>query len=257
MDWEQKNLRSFVGHAGEVVRHGLTTLSFSRYVDTVVVFGSPVDRLWGIDAMTLDNGVDVEAIRLREDRAPRGGVNLLGVVGTSVAHGYDRILRGLRDYLDASPQIPVTFHVVGKNETIEQLKRLAGELSLGDSVRFLGYQSSDALERLYCENDAAVSSLGVYRIGLTHLSPLKSREYCASGIPFLYAYEDKLLQADTPFALKLPNTDTPVSIDEVVRFVQKCRLDSGLPETERRFAMEHYDWKIIMREVFGSAESAS
>ena len=257
VDWEQKNLRSFVGHAGEVVRHGLTTLSFSRYVDTVVVFGSPVDRLWGIDAMTLDNGVDVEAIRLREDRAPRGGVNLLGVVGTSVAHGYDRILRGLRDYLDASPQIPVTFHVVGKNETIEQLKRLAGELSLGDSVRFLGYQSSDALERLYCENDAAVSSLGVYRIGLTHRSPLKSREYCASGIPFLYAYEDKLLQEDTPFALKLPNTDTPVSIDEVVRFVQKCRLDSGLPETERRFAMEHYDWKIIMREVFGSAESAS
>ena len=249
VDLARRDLRGLLGHVREVAQHGLTTLSFSRYVDAVVTFGSPVEKLWGIPALPLDNGVDVASIPQREDRAPRERISLLGVAGTSIAHGYDRILRGMRQYYDNSPKIPLVFHIVGKNETIQQLQGLAASLGLEEQVKFLGYKTAGELAELYCENDAAVSSLGVYRIGLTHLSPLKSREYCAAGIPFLYAYEDRLLSGGLPFALKLPNEDAPADMAAVVDFVQACRQDPALSGKERQFAEEHYDWAIIMQQV--------
>ena len=84
------------------------------------------------------------------------------------------------------------------------------------------------------------------------MSPIKSREYCAAGIPFLYAYEDTL-PPDAPFAMKIANDPSPVDIPSVVHFVQECR---GRPETarqERRFAKDHFDWKIIMERVLAGA----
>ena len=148
------------------------------------------------------------------------------------------------------------FHLVGENETITALKSLAAELGLKDRVHFLGYKNAKELAALYASNDAAVSSLGVYRIGLTHLSPLKSREYCAAGIPFLYAYEDTLLNGSEPFCLKLPNDASPVDLGAVAAFVQRCREAPGLPEREREYARQHCDWKGIMGQILAFAEQA-
>src|SRR5699024_4347701 len=81
------------------------------------------------------------------------------------------------------------------------------------------------------------------------LSPLKSREYLASGLPLFFAYEDSLLTPDLPFVKIFPNDPSPINIEEVVDFVSSCRADPELPEKERRFAKEHFDWEIIMKQI--------
>ena len=255
VDRQTKDIRGFTGHLLEVFQHGMTVPRMKHKTDALAVFGEPVEKLWGIPAVTLDNGVDVEKYVPRVASAKPGEpVRLLGVAGTSIAHGYARVLEGLAEYREkrAAGDLNVTFFLVGANETIEQLKKRAQELDRGETVFFLGYKNSQELAELYSRCDAAVSSLGVYQIGLTYLSPLKSREYCAAGIPFLYAYEDTL-PADAPFALKIPNDPSPVNIPAVVQFVEKCRGNPDLPEQEHRFAAEHYDWKIIMKRVLGFA----
>lgn len=260
VDLKKKDVRSLAGHVLEILQHAVSAPRFRGCVDALVVFGSPVGRLWGIPAVTVGNGVSVSDIALRSYSPPdaSGSVRLLGVAGTSVAHGYDRVLRGMAEYrAHRSPDSPdVDFNLVGENETITALKSLAAELGLKDRVHFLGYKNAKELAALYASNDAAVSSLGVYRIGLTHLSPLKSREYCAAGIPFLYAYEDTLLNGSEPFCLKLPNDASPVNLDTVAAFVKKCREDPGLPEQERAYARQHCDWKGIMGQILAFAERA-
>ena len=206
------------------------------------------------------NGVSVADIALRPYGPPEAGdtVRLLGVAGTSVAHGYDRILRGMAAYAqNRAPGSPeVEFSLVGENETVSALRSLVSELGLAGRVHFLGYQDARGLGALYASHDAAVSSLGVYRIGLTHLSPLKSREYCAAGIPFLYAYEDTVLSGSEPFCLKLPNNASPVDMNAVTAFVRRCRDDPELPEKERKFAEQNCDWKSIMKQILDFAAQA-
>ena len=260
VDLREKNSRALAGHLLEIFQHAVSAPQYRNHVDALVLFGSPAERLWGVPAVTVSNGVTVKDIAPRQYGFDDAGapVRLLGVAGTSVAHGYDRVLRGMADYFrDRSSGTPgVEFNLVGENETITALKTLVSELRLSDHVHFLGYKNSKELGGLYSLNDAAVSSLGVYRIGLTHLSPLKSREYCAAGIPFLYAYEDTLLDGEEPFCLKLPNDDSPVDIGAVVSFVQKCRGDPGLAEEERKFAKRNCDWKSIMKRILAFAEQA-
>ena len=249
VDMQKKNARAFLGHVKEVLQHAGTTLTFSRYVDTVVTFGEQTDSLWGIPAINVDNGVEVDAIPLREDRAPRDSIHLLGVVGTSVVHGYERVLQGMQAYREKENGMPVFFRVVGNNETIVDLKRMAASLGLGDRVEFLGYKNAAELAQLYCESDVGISPLAEYRVGLNRLSPLKSREYLASGLPLFFAYEDSLLTPDLPFVKIFPNDSSPINIEEVVDFVSACRADPELPEKERRFAKEHFDWEIIMKQI--------
>lgn len=259
VDRQKKDIRAFMGHLLEVFQHFTSAPRMKRKVDALAVFGQPIKRLWGIPAQTIDNGIEVDKITVKQERRQPGeAVHLLGVAGTSVAHGYFRVLEGLVQYrssrLTGDPD--VFFDLVGANETINALKTYADEQKLGGSVSFLGYKNAQELAKYYNQCDAAVSSLGVYQIGLTYLSPLKSREYCAAGIPFLYAYEDTL-PADAPFTLKIPNDPSPVNIEDVVKFVENCRSDPGLPAKERQFAKDHYDWKIIMKRVLDFAGAAN
>lgn len=258
-DVRGKNLRSLAGHMLEIFQHAATFFRLKRHVDALVVFGTPVRRLWGIPAITVDNGVSLGSISLREKPAASASdpIRLLGVMGTTISHGYSRMLQGLAGYEGKSAGGPeVHFAIAGENDTSGELKAQTSELHVEDQVSFLGYQNSEELARLYNLCDAAVSVLGGYQFGLTRLSPLKSREYCAAGIPFLYAYEDALLTGGEPFVLKLPNDASPVDMSAVVAFVQKCREDPGLPEKERKFAEQNCGWKSIMKRILDFAEQA-
>ncbi len=258
-DWKNHDFQSFAGHVLEVLQHFSAAPRMKGRTDAVVVFGQPIKRLWGIPAVTVDNGITVDRIGMRQNGMPAPGsaIHLLGVAGTSVAHGYSRILEGMAQYRNGRPSgsPDIFFDIVGGNETIRALKAQADELGLAKEVHFLGYRSSEELAKLYGVCDAAVSSLGAYRLGLKYLCPLKSREYCAAGIPFLYAYEDTL-PADAPFALKLPNDPSPVKMETVARFVENCRKNPQIALQERKYAEEHYDWKIIMKRVLAFAGAA-
>ena len=257
-DARNRNTRSFAGHILEIFQHAATFFRLKKYVDALVVFGTPVRRLWGIPAITVDNGVSLGSVGLRKKPVASAAdpIRLLGVMGTTVSHGYSRLLEGLAAYTEKPGDPGIHFDIAGENDTSGALKAQVSELRLENKVSFLGYRNSEQLAELYNRCDAAVSVLGGYQFGLTHLSPLKSREYCAAGIPFLYAYEDTLLSGGEPFALKLPNDASPVDMNAVAAFVRKCREDPGLPERERKFAEQNCDWKSIMKRILEFAEQA-
>jgi glycosyltransferase involved in cell wall biosynthesis len=120
---------------------------------------------------------------------------------------------------------------------------------LEDDVECRGFLQGEELMRVYASADVGVSTLGCYRRGLTHCSSLKAREYCAAGLPFLYAYEDDAMEENPPFALRLPNDSSPVDIGLVVSFAKRCRDDPSLSKREREFARQKYDWKAILKRV--------
>ncbi|MCI2036106.1 MAG: glycosyltransferase [Oscillospiraceae bacterium] len=254
-DLRTRNMRSLIGHMLEITQHLVTAPRIRKKVDILAVFGLPVKKLWGIPCLMLDNGVSTDRFQLRRPPEEKAEINMLGVAGTTISHGYSRVIEGLARY-DRKEQTPVVFNIVGENDTILTLKKQAIELHVEKWVRFLGYKNAKELEACYNFCDIAVSVLGGYLFNLNNMSPIKSREYCAAGIPFLYAYEDTL-PADAPFALKIPNNPTPVDMEAVVRFVERCRRHPEISAQEREYAKDHYDWKIIMKRVLDFAGAAS
>ena len=246
-DLKAKNLRGLCGHLLELWQHGTTFTGFSRYVDRIVVFGAPVKWLWGIPAMQSQNGVSVKNIPLRTFTGDPAVCSLLGVAGTSFYHGYWRVVEGMHEYYQRGGQQNIQFFVVGENRSIDDLKQQVHQLALQEHVHFLGYRNAQELNRLYCENLLGVAPLGTYVTRLIHASPLKTREFCAAGVPFLFGYEEKYIDQNTPFALKLPNDPTPVDMEAVLSFA--ATVNEELSRQEREFAEQHCDWQSIMEEI--------
>ncbi len=238
----------------------ISGLSLKKYVDAVVLYGNNADSFFGVKAMNGDNGINIDKI----EPVPHRGdttkdISILGVAGTLWWQGYDRVLKGMSTYKKnkAEGQPALEFVLVGGDETeMPEFRALVDRLGLTEDVTFCGFKKGKELSDIYRTVDVGASTLGCCRRGLTRCSSLKAREYCAAALPFLYAYDDAKINCDTPFALRLPNDETPIDINAVVDFVQKCRRDPTIAQREREFAEENYDWKIIMKQILDFAAGA-
>lgn len=145
-------------------------------------------------------------------RAPR----LLGVASLAKWHGYDRVLRGLRELLDRKTDIVPHVSFAGHGPTTADLEELCASLGLDDHVTFHGMTTGDAPVELFDQSDIATASLGMHRIGLESASSLKTREYYARGIPFVFAGADESFDQNFPFALRVPVGDAPIDLGKIV-----------------------------------------
>ncbi|QEY33704.1 glycosyltransferase family 4 protein [Caproiciproducens galactitolivorans] len=230
----------------------LSGKELKKYIDAVVLYGNKADSFFGVKAMNGDNGINIDRIEPIPHCADTAkDIAILGVAGTLWWQGYDRILQGMSIYKQKhTDDLALKFVLVGGDKTeMPEFHALVEKLGLSDDVTFCGFKKGKELSDIYKTVDVGASSLGCYRRGLTRCSSLKAREYCAAALPFLYAYDDAKLRDDTPFALRLPNDESPVDMDKVVEFVQRCRKDASIAKKEREFAEKNYDWKTIMKQV--------
>ncbi len=244
------NHRAYQRLRSEMIHHSLLKYQFSKVVDTIVVFGVPVETVWGIPAITVNSGITVSDIKHRTRIEMQGDpISILGVVEDAKTCGYDRVIRGLQAYMKNVRRDKITFDIVGDDADVRELKEMTEQNHLTDYVRFLGKKTIEEMGDIYDSHTVAVSCLGLYHTGGTYFSPRNAKQYCAAGIPFVYAYEDLSLDNNTQFALKLANNDSPINIALIGEFVWRCRLNQRLPQTERKFAEKHYDWRVIMKRI--------
>jgi hypothetical protein len=86
---------------------------------------------------------------------------------------------------------------------------------------------------------------------------LKTREYMARGLPFVYAYDDPDLPPDSPFCRKFDNADTPVFAESLISFAEEITRKAALTDISsamRTFAKASMDWSPKMRRYLEAAE---
>ena len=79
----------------------------------------------------------------------------------------------------------------------------------------------------------AVGSMGNHRANSYYGSALKTKEYIARGIPFVYGWEERIL-IDFPFAYKVPLNEEPIDINKILEFYRKIE-DKELAVKMRKF----------------------
>jgi glycosyltransferase involved in cell wall biosynthesis len=193
----------------------------------------------------IGNGIDVESIqpRPRAPAWPSPRLHLVAVASVARWHGFDRLLRAVREYQDLqdrSCELHVT--IVGDGPSLPQLRELAASLDLSGHVTFAGRLTGDALRAIYDSAHLAVSSLGLHRIGLDRASVLKAREYCAIGIPFIASGHDPDFPHDVPFRLKVSGDESTHELTKIFSDYGRYRARFD-PIEQRRYAEVHLDWR--------------
>lgn len=220
-----------------------------KYVDVIVTFFGQ-SEIHGVPCIQVANGVDVDSIPF--DRLPSRGPGLHMVVAANLAdwHGVDRVLHGLDEYRRRRAGPTVTLSIVGDGPAASDLRELTSKLGLEEMVRFHGLRTGAELDALFDEADLALGSLGMHRLGLQRSSSLKTREYCARGIPFVLASEDPDFEGQFPFVFRVSADDSPTDIDALLQFMSELRgRNPDYPSEMRHYAESHLTWKAKLEPV--------
>lgn len=218
-----------------------------RYTDFVIHYGLE-KTVWDIPAINLSNGIDWENIPVRNPTpAPEKTLRLLAVGNWNYWHGLDRVLAGIRHYLQNGGKFHFQLVIVGEGPAIADLKKQAGSISSGLTVDFHPPCTGAALDFLFDHADLGIGVLGLHRKGLSVASPLKHREYCARGLPFLMAGQDTDFEKPTPFILTIADDDSPVDMQEVIDFMKDIKANTI--NEMRSFTEKHLGWDAKIKTI--------
>ena len=229
----------------------------SRYkecIDRFVTYSDDTE-IYGVPTIRTMNGVDVESIcpiKAINDYKPNE-INLIAVALLARHHGYERVLKGLKEYYKVEQKRKVYFHIVGDGPEGKKYRRLVKKYHLEAYVKFYGFKYGKELDEIYNIADAGVDAFGVYKDGLTKLCTIKVREYLAKGIPVISGAQDNLfVNAKSIYGLNLPNNDSFVEINKIVAYLDNLYFNkekSELNKEIRDYAYKHVDNEITLMPV--------
>ena len=217
-------------------------------MDRIVTFYGQ-KTIKGIPCIDLINGFDFSSVELPL-REKKDTIHVISVAMTASWHGYDRFLAGLADYYENGGGEKIVYHYVGS--IMPEHKTYVSEHHLEPYVIFHGKLSGEPLEELMRQSALGIDVLGGHRKDYPVSSSMKSREYCAYGIPVITSSPIDFMPEDSPYQCLMPYDDSPVDIEKMIRFYHSL-YDNGdvnkLSAKIRSFAEERCDMRITMKPV--------
>ncbi|MCX6651391.1 MAG: glycosyltransferase [Methanomassiliicoccales archaeon] len=188
------------------------------------------------------NGVNIGRFKMRNPSPDRvGPLRILAVANFNCWHGYDKLLDALTEP-DIEGRMQV--YLIGEGPEKQNLVHKVNKMALRN-VHFLPPMKGADLDELFDSCDIALGVLAIERKGLVEMCPLKHREYCARGVPFVMSGTDVDFPADSEFVLNAPIGQN-IDIEQVLDFAKRMREWRDHPKVMRRYAEEHLDWAIKM-----------
>ena len=222
-------------------------LFLKNYIDRIITFSND-NEIFGVKTIKISNGIDIDRISLvnRKNKKLENEINFLGVAQLAFWHGFDRFILSMSEYYKNNPIKIVKFHVVGDGDkkVVEKLKKLVKDCNLENYVIFYGFKSGKDLDDIYNQTDIAIGSLGIHRLNLEEVQPLKNREYCAKGLPFVISFKDLWFE-DKKFVFKVSNDEELFDINEIISWYKNLKIS---PEEIREYSKQ-FTWNIQMGKV--------
>ena len=223
----------------------LSNRGLRRQVDRILTF-SRAPEIFGIATIMTDNGVDVTRLAVLPAKLATGTFRMLGLANLSFWHGYDRVIEGIARYFAEGGTADVHFDIVGTGVELPRLHELVDRHRLHDRVHFHGAHRGAGLDAIMEASDIGISSIGMHRLDVD-TSNLKSREFCARGLPFVLAYGDRDFPSAFPFVFHAPADETPLDIGAVLAFTRDLRSRNPQWRTDMRtYAEERLSWTAKM-----------
>lgn len=221
-----------------------------KYIDTIAGV-SFKGKYFGYEVTPVENAVTPK-LSLFKSRCPMDNVMKMIFVlrpdAENIRHGLDRILYGISDYIQHNMETSVELHVIGM--TPEQVPINLVNLARLKQVKFYGERSRGFIENLSKEMHLGIGQLGFHRIGLTHGSALKEREYLANALPIVTSCSDNLFLNDVPFRLNFPQSDEPIDLSRVVIWARNFHSSDNYRREMLTYLNNNARWNHAYKNVF-------
>jgi len=80
-------------------------------------------------------------------------------------------------------------------------------------------------------------------------TPIKTREYCSRGLPFIYGYEDDGFTGKEPYVRKASNSPEPIDMGAIIELYEATVENENILNNMRSYTEENFSWDILLRDV--------
>ncbi|WP_026375621.1 glycosyltransferase [Aestuariibacter salexigens] len=222
-----------------------------KYTDYVCSW-NPAEEIYNVPNIRFDNKIRIVDKNISQSKAPLiaedGVIRMLSVANIMFWHGFDRLLKGIANYIQKSRAVPIELTIVGAGEGLVELQTLTQALGLQNIVSFEGFKPESDLKPYFDAASVCIGSLGLHRIGISENSTLKIRNYIANGLPVVMSSKDRDLSEFDWIHFEGPD-DTDIDVAAVVEFVQQANQHPHIRRDIRRFARQHLTWINFARAI--------
>lgn len=216
---------------------------FKNYVSYFLCEGN-ITELFGLPAYSMNMGVDLDHIAQHHYQGPAYELNLISVANENTYHAYDRIIKSVHAY--QGNQI-IKVHLVGT--VSDETKKTIEQLCLEEKIKLYGKKSGKELDEIYDQCNVGLGPLGQHRVGGKKDTGLKTKEYFAKGLPYIYSGDEPTVPDGYPYICQFPSDESLIDFDKVWKFYQSYANDPNVVSNMRAFAKENYSWDKIMQDA--------
>lgn len=196
------------------------------FIKRIVTFSND-RKIWGVPTINISNGIDYKDIPLKRPTTSEC-IRITAVAMMSFWHGYDRLIEGVKEYLNKglNKDQPIKVTIAGGPEDSKELLRLrilVKSYGLKDTIILPGVVYGSDLDQLFDNSDICVGSLGRHRSGIKEMKALKNVEYALRGLPFCYSENNPDFD-NAPYVYKIPADETPIDIQKIIQFYKSLKL---------------------------------
>lgn len=223
----------------------------AKYIDIIAAMNN-YKEIWGIKTFEIDNTLNIENFNLKISNSIGNEFIFVNIAFENYTHGLDRIIKGIKIYNDTKEnKIKVKLILIG--EYLNSTKRLVSSLGLNQSIIFVGKKNKDEINEYVDMAHFAVGSLGNHRTDSFYGSALKTKEYIARGIPFVYGWNEKILK-NFKYSFKVELNEKPINIEEIIKFYRSI-FSKELSQQMRNYLLENNKtWEVQFKELFSLLE---
>lgn len=222
-----------------------------KYVDRIVTTTDVNGNLYGIPTINVKNGITPDTMPPIKKINNGNDLTIVSVAMISVWHGYDRLIKGIKNYYENGGKKKIIYYVIGDGEGKRELEMLVNSYKLNNIVVFPGIKTGEQLNEFYNQADLALEMLAGFRRTNGPISSIKMAEYFAKGIPVVYStnediYDNRVLQ----YCLKVPYDDTDINIEDLFSFLKELNnRNESIAEQMHKIAVDEFDWVNTAKEL--------
>ena len=209
-----------------------------------------------VDKKTVvSNGFDIASVDRPARPKYKDRFNMIFIASRfAIWHGLERIIESAKEY--SGPR-KINIKLVGKilnPKLIDSLNSFSNERVVFEKV---GLKKGKELESIYSTTHMGISSMGLYNIGLKEACVLKTREYIARSVPFVYGYEDSDLSGNEKFAYKASDDCRLIDFDSIIDFYLDLTENSNYRKDMETFSLNYIDMKVKVNQMWSFVNKLS
>ncbi len=217
-------------------------------VDKILTEGH-IEDFFGIpEVCEAKIGVETKGISPHHYTGNLDELNMLSVANETTYHAYDRVVKSLVAYYGEGKSVrPIRLHLVGT--VSDNTKRIIEELGIKEKVELYGKQFGKSLDDIYDKCNLGLGPFGQHRIGGKKDTGLKTKEYFAKGLPYIFSGDEPSVPHEYPYILQYPSDESLIDFNIAWNFYLSYRDNKDVVNEMRNFAIKNYSWDAIMEEA--------